>query len=59
MNDGGWMYANAKIAAAREIARHPSKGDEICRKYGIIPELMTDDEIEEFEHMIAMERASL
>ncbi len=56
--DGGWMYVNAKIAAARELARrpetmcNPSLQDEICRSYGVFIDSMTDDEVDEFEHLI-------
>lgn len=58
MNDGGWIYANSKLAAAMELARrpdavnNPSLQDEICRNYGIFLENMTDDEFEEFENIV-------
>lgn len=55
---GGWMYANSLIAAAMELARTPEAvnneelQNEICRNYGIFMESMTDDEFQEFEHLI-------
>lgn len=58
LNDGGWMYANSKIAAARELSRtpaavdNPSLQDEICRSYGVFLESMTDDEFTEFEGLV-------
>lgn len=54
----GSAYANAKLAAARELARRPETRDdsslqnEICRKHGVFLDSMTDDEISEFEGMI-------
>ncbi len=56
--DGGWMYAAAKLAAAKELANRPDAQynstlqNEICREYGIFLDNMTDDEISEFEHLI-------
>lgn len=55
---GGWMYANSLIAAAIELAHTHEAVDneelqnEICHKYGVFIESMTDDELQEFEHLI-------
>lgn len=58
MKDGGWMYANSKLAAAMELARTPQAAnnpvlqDEICRHYGIFLDNMTDDEIDELSALV-------
>lgn len=58
MLDGGWMYANSKLAAAMELARRPEAArnpdlqDEICRHYGIFLDSMTDDEIAELSALV-------
>lgn len=55
---GGCMYANSKLATARELAKRPEAADnpslqyEICQKNGVFLEDMTEDEIAEFERMI-------
>lgn len=55
---GGWIYANSLVAAAIELAHTPeavNNGElqnEICRKYGVFIDNMTDDEFQEFEHLI-------
>lgn len=52
------MYANSFIAAAMELAHTPEAEDneelqnEICHKYGVFIENMTDDEFQEFEYLI-------
>lgn len=57
-NDGGWFLANAKLAAAMELARIPeARGnstlqDEVCRSFGIPFSSMTNDEIAEFQRLI-------
>lgn len=58
MTNGNWVYANSMLAAAIELARTPEAAtnlalqDKICRKYGVFTDMMTDDEIHEFENLI-------
>lgn len=58
MYDGGWFYANSKLAAINELVRRPEAQDdpslqnEICRKHGVFLDSMTEDEFSEFEHLL-------
>lgn len=58
MIDGGWLQANAMIAAARDLANHPEAQDDeimqaiICGNYGIFLDRLTDDEVKELSRLV-------
>lgn len=61
MNDGGWMYANSLMAAAREVSRYfynygsisCEQIASICHKFAVYPERMSLIEQLEFNRLVS------